>query len=120
MCPENPRQARRVGGVCVSLEAMETLAAAEEKGRRMRADAAAAAKQSIADAREAGEQMIAEAVKKSTEEIAALARQTDEKAKADALELAGSNENRKAVLRAKAESRAEQAVSLIVERIVNS
>ena len=56
----------------------------------------------------------------STEEIAALARQTDEKAKADAWELAGSNENRKAVLRAKAESRAEQAVSLIVERIVNS
>ena len=104
----------------MSLEAMETLAAAEETVRRMRADAAAAAKQSIADAREKGELKIAEAIRKSTEEIAELARQTDEKAKADALELAGSNENRKAVMRAKAESRAAQAVDLIVERIVNS
>lgn len=104
----------------MSLEAMETLAAAEEKVRRMRADAAAAAKQSIADARAEGEQRIADAIKKSAEEIDALTKQSDEKARADALELAGSNENRKAVLRAKAESRAEQAVSLIVERIVNS
>jgi len=104
----------------VSLEAMETLAAAEENVRRMRADAAAAAKQSIADAREKGEQLIADAIRRSTEEIAELARQSDEKAKADAVELAGSNENRKAVMRAKAESKASQAVDLIVERIVNS
>ncbi len=104
----------------MSLEAMETLAASEERVRRMRADAAAAAKQSIADARESGEKLIAEAISKSAEEIDALAKQSDEKAKADALELAGSNENRKAVMRAKAESRARQAVSLIVERIVNS
>ena len=104
----------------MSLEAMETLAASEELVRRMRADAAAAAKQSIADARESGEKRIAEAISKAAEEIEALARQSDEKAKADALELAGSNENRKAVMRAKAESRADQAVSLIVERIVSS
>ena len=104
----------------MSLEAMETLAAAEENVRRMRADAAAAAKQSIADAREAGERLVADAVKRSAEEIAELARQSDEKAKADAVELAGSNENRKAVMRAKAESKASQAVDLIVERIVNS
>lgn len=104
----------------MSLDAMETLAAAEETVRRMRSDAAAAAKQSIADAREAGERLIADAVKKSAEEIEALARQSDEKAKADALQLASSNENRKAVMRAKAESKAQQAVDLIVERIVNS
>ena len=104
----------------MSREAMETLAASEELVRRMRADAAAAAKQSIADARENGEKLIAEAVRKSAEEIAELSRQSDEKAKADALELAGSNENRKAVMRAKAESKAQQAIDLIVERIVNS
>ena len=104
----------------MSREAMETLAASEEQVRRMRADAAAAAKQSIAEARESGEKLIAEAIRKSTEEISELARQSDEKAKADALELAGSNENRKAVMRAKAESKASQAVDLIVERIVNS
>ena len=104
----------------MSLEAMETLAASEEQVRRMRADAAAAAKQCIADARESGEKRIAEAIKTAAEEIDALARQSDEKAKADALELAGSNENRKAVMRAKAESKADQAVDLIVERLVNS
>ncbi len=103
----------------MSLEAMETLAASEEQVRRMRADAAAAARQSIADARESGEKLIADAVKKAAEEIEALTRKSDEKAKADALELAGNNENRKAVMRAKAESRAEQAAALIVERIVN-
>ena len=104
----------------MSREAMETLAASEELVRRMRADAAAAAKQSIADARENGEKLIAEAVRKSAEEIDELSRQSDEKAKANAMELAGSNENRKAVMRAKAESKAQQAVDLIVERIVNS
>ena len=104
----------------MSREAMETLAASEELVRRMRADAVAAAKQSIADARENGEKLIAEAVRKSAEEIAELSRKSDEKAKADALELAGSNENRKAVMRAKAESKAQQAIDLIVERIVNS
>ena len=103
----------------MSLEAMETLAASEENVRRMRADAAAAAKQRIADARESGERLIAEAIQKSAEEIRELDRQSDERAKAEALELAGSNENRKAVMRARAESRAEQAVALIVERIVN-
>lgn len=103
----------------MSLEAMETLAAAEENVRKMRADAAAAAKQSIADAREAGERLVADAVKRSAEEIAELARQSDEKAKADALDLASTNENRKAVMRAKAETKAAQAVDLIVERIVN-
>ena len=111
---------RRVGGVYVSLEAMETLAASEEKVRRLRADAAAAAKQRIAEARESGERLIEEAIRKSAEEIRELDRQSDEKAKAEALELVGSNENRKAVMRARAESRAEQAVALIVERIVNS
>ena len=104
----------------MSLEAMETLAASEELVRRMRADAAAAAKQRIADARESGEKLIAEAIRRSAEEIGELATQTDEKAKAQALELAGNNENRKAVMRTKAESRAKQAVDLIVERIVNS
>ena len=103
----------------MSIEAMEILAASEEQVRRMRADAATAARQSIADARESGEKLIADAVKKAAEEVEALSRQSDEKAKANALELAGNNENRKAVMRAKAESRAEQAADLIVERIVN-
>lgn len=104
----------------MSLEAMETLAASEELVRRMRADAAAAAKQSVADARAEGEKRIEEAIRKASEEVSQLAKQADEKAKAEALALADNNENRKAVMRTKAESRAKQAVDLIVERIVNS
>ena len=61
-----------------------------------------------------------EAIRKASEEVSQLAKQADEKAKAEALALADNNENRKAVMRTKAESRAKQAVDLIVERIVNS
>ena len=103
----------------MSFEAMETLAAAEETVRRMLADAAADAKQKLADARSQGEQMVADALKKADDELAELTRQADAKAKEDVLELAGSNENRKAALRARAEARADKAAAFIVERIVN-
>ena len=104
----------------VSFEAMETLAAAEETVRRMLADASAEAKQRIADARSAGERTVADALKNAENELAELNRQADAKAKADVLELAGSNENRKAALQARADARADQAAAFIVERIVNS
>ena len=104
----------------MSREALETLAASEELVRRRRADAAAAAKQRGAVARADGEKRIAEAIRRASEEVSQLSKQADEKAKADAMALADNNENRKAVMRAKAESRAKQAVDLIVERIVNS
>ena len=98
---------------------METLAAAEETVRRMLADAAAASKQSIANARNEGEQILADALKSAESELAERNRQADAKAKADVLELAGNNENRKAALRARAEARADKAAAFIVERIVN-
>lgn len=104
----------------VSFEAMETLAAAEETVRRMLADASAEAKQRIADARSAGERTVADALKNAENELADLNRQADAKAKADVLELASSNENRKAALQARADARADQAAAFIVERIVNS
>ena len=103
----------------MSFEAMETLAAAEETVRRMLADAAAASKQSIANARNEGEQILADALKSAESELAERNRQADAKAKADVLELAGNNENRKAALRARAEARADKAAAFIVERIVN-
>ena len=43
----------------------------------------------------------------------------EEKAAADAAELARSTENKKAAMRARAESRMDGAAALIVERIVN-
>lgn len=104
----------------MSFEAMETLAAAEETVHRMLTDASQAAKQRLADARAEGEKAVAEALADAENELAQRNREAESKVKADVLELAGSNENRKAALRARAEARADKAAAFIVERIVNS
>ena len=104
----------------MSLEAMETLAAAEETVRRMQADAASAAKQRLAAAREEGEQLVAESLRRAEQELDELGKAADEKARADVIALAENNENRKAAMRAHAEARADKAAAFIVERIVNS
>lgn len=104
----------------MSSEAIETLAAAEETVKRMMSDAMAASKQSIADARSAGEKAVEEALKRAEEELAVQNKQAEANAKEDVLALAGNNENRKAALRARADTRAEKAAAFIVERIVNS
>lgn len=101
----------------MSLEAMETLAAAEDLVQQLRYDAAAQAKQALAEAQTKGEQLISDAVRKAETELEELNRQTDEKAKAEAAALADSNENRKAVLFARAEARADKAAAFLVERI---
>ena len=103
----------------MSLETMETLTAAEERLRQRRAEAQAAAKQAAADARESGERMIAEAVGRAGAEIGELARQTEEKAKAAAQTLATGSEADRGKLRSQAKERKEEAVSFVVERIVN-
>ena len=103
----------------MSLETMETLAATEERLRQRRAEAQAAAKQAAADARETGEGMIAEAVSRAGAEIGKLARQTEEKAQAAAQSLASGSEADRSKLRAQAKQREEEAVSFVVERIVN-
>ena len=60
------------------------------------------------------------AEKKARDELAELSGKADEKALESAKALAAENERQKAELRSRAEARMEQAVSLIVERIVNS
>lgn len=101
-------------------DAIDTLAAAEEQVRVMLADAAAKAKQSLAQAREEGEQMLTDALRNADAELEELGKKSDEKAKANVLSLAENNENRKAAMRAHAETRADKAAAFIVERIVNS
>lgn len=103
----------------MSLEAMETLASVEERLKQKKADAAAKAKQAVADAREQGERMIADALKKAGEEVAALTRETDEKSAAAASVLAGEGATDRETLRTQANAREEEAVSFVVERIVN-
>lgn len=100
-------------------EAMEDLMATEEQVRKMRADAAAAAKQSIADARASGEKSVLDAARRAEDEIAQLRRKSEDDAKAKARDMADSNENRKAVMLNRAQANADKAAQFIVERIVN-
>ena len=104
----------------MSLEAITAITEAEERARQKKADAAADAKRKIAQAISDGEAAVEAAAGKADAEIAERMRKAEEKAKADASELAGSNENKKASMHARAESRLDKAAELIVERIVNS
>lgn len=104
----------------MSLEAIVSITKAEEHIKQMKADAAAEAKRMLAEARENGEAAVAAALKKAETEIAELTKKAEDKAKADATELAQSNENKKAAMRAKADAKLDKAAELIVERIVNS
>jgi vacuolar-type H+-ATPase subunit H len=104
----------------MSLEAIATISEAEERAKKRREEAELEAKRSIAAAEAAGKAAIEAARKKAGDELATLNAKADDKAKADAMDLAASTENKKASLRVKAESRLGQAADLIVERIVNS
>lgn len=104
----------------MSHEAIAAITGTEEKVRQMKADALAEAKRSVAQAQSLGEEAIASAIRKADAEIAELMKKAEEKATADASELAQSNENRKAAMRARADVRLDKAAELIVERIVNS
>ena len=103
----------------MSLEAMETLSAVEERLKKQKADAAAAARTEAARAREQGEQLLAQARKKADDEIAELQRQTDGKAKEAADKLSAASRDDREALRQRAQTKEEEAISFIVERIVN-
>ena len=100
------------------IESIVSVSEAEERMRRMKAEAAANGKKRVADAKVSGEAMVAEAVKRAEEEIAEMGRAADAEAMASARSLADSGETKKAVMRARAEKRMDEAVALIVERIV--
>lgn len=100
------------------VESIVSISETEERVRRMKAEAAAAAKKSIADAKTQGEAMVTEAVKKAEAEIVEMGRTAEEEAMASARSLADNGETKKAVMRARAEKRMTDAVALIVERIV--
>ena len=104
----------------MSLAAIREISEAEEKARTAKAEAAALSKKLIAEAEENGSLSVNDAIKKAEEEIRDLKHRAEEKAGEDAKELARKTENRKASMLVKAESRMDKAVSLVIERIVNS
>lgn len=103
----------------MSLEALDTIALAEEKARQIRAAAVTEAKRSVQEAEDAVTVMIAAADGKAEDELKELIRKADEKAKEDAGVLASNTRNKEAAMRAKAERRMDEVVDGIVERIVN-
>lgn len=100
------------------IDSIVSVSEAEERVRRMKAEAAANARKRVAEAAAAGEAMVAEALKKAEAEIAEMGRAADAEAMASARSLADNGETKKAVMRARAEKRMPDAVALIVERIV--
>ena len=104
----------------MSFEAISNITQAEAQAKTMIAGAETRGKQLAADAESAGKLSVDAAVAKAEAELQELSRQVNEKAKQDGERLAADLENQKAVLRARAESRLDEAAALVVERIVNS
>lgn len=104
----------------MSLEAIKTIGEAEERAKSIKAQAAAEAKRMLSEAEAAGKAAIAAAEKKAADELAGLSKKADEKALDSAKVLAVENDASKTELRARASTHMDKAVSLIVERIVNS
>ncbi len=102
----------------MSLEALDTIALAEEKARQIRAAAGTEAKKALQAAEDAVAAMIAEADDRAEAEIREMTRKADEKAKEDAVALATSTRNREATMRARADRKMDQVADGIVERIV--
>ena len=103
----------------MSLEALDTIALAEEKARQIRAAAQAEAKRALQEAEDTVTVMMAAADGKAEAEIKDLIRKADEKAKEDAGVLASNTRNRQAAMKARADRKMDEVVNKIVERIVN-
>jgi len=104
----------------MSFEAISDITQAEADAKAMVSAAETKARQMIVNAEAEGKAAIDAARAKADSELLELRKQADEKAKVNAQELSDDLENKKAALRAKAETRMEKAANLVVERIVNS
>ena len=104
----------------MSLEAIKTISEAEEQAKTIRAAAAAEAKRMLGEAENAGKAAVEAAAQKARDELGELSKKADEKALDKAKALSTENDAVKAQLKEKAEAGMDKAVSLIVERIVNS
>jgi len=102
----------------MSLEAMKSILAAEEQARSEKAIALQNAKKAIADAEKAAADCMDKAYARADEEIRALMKATEAKAAQNADDLLQSTANKCAAMRAKAETKLDEAALLIVRRVV--
>lgn len=103
----------------MAFEEIAGIAAAEAEAKRIVAEAAAEAKRILAEAEDAGKAEVEEASGKARTEILEMKNAAQTQAEAAARDIYSAAENKKAVLRAKAESQCAKAVKLVAERIVN-
>jgi V/A-type H+-transporting ATPase subunit G/H len=103
----------------MSLDAIKSIGEAEENARRLKQDAQANAKHAVEAAHEAGRDTVAKTIARAHEEVKQLQNASDEKSAESAREVLSSTENRRATIRARADSRIDAAAAIIIERIVN-
>ena len=103
----------------MSLDAIKSIGDAEEKARLAILTAQREAALAIEQVENEGKATVAATVSRAKNEIAHLKRASDAKVAENAKELVSNTANRRAALRARAESRLDKAAGMIVERIVN-
>lgn len=103
----------------MSFDAIASVSKAEAEGKAAQAAAEQRAKQMLAEAEAAGKAAVEAALTKAEAELSELRKETDKKAAASTAQVFDELENKKTVMRSRAEARLEKAASLIVERIVN-
>ena len=104
----------------MAFEEIAGIAAAEEEAKRIKAEAEAEAKRLLSEAEKAGRADVEEAANKAQAELLEMKNAAQAQAEAAVQEIYSASENKKAVLRAKAEGRCKKAAELVTERIVNS
>ena len=104
----------------MSLDAVNKIREAETQAEQMKTEAAARCKQQIAQAQQEAEKAIAAARSKAAAEAEQVRLAEEEKLSAQLEEIVGNTQNKKAAIRARAENRMDEAVSLIAGRIVNN
>ena len=104
----------------MSLEAIKTIADAEENSRLLLQGARNAAKKAVSDAEKAGAAAVTGARERAAVELHELMKTAEEKAATSAVELSQTTESKCAAIRAKTMTRMDDAAAFIVRRVVES
>ncbi|MDR2357278.1 MAG: hypothetical protein LBD92_04230 [Oscillospiraceae bacterium] len=102
----------------MSLEAIKSISEAEEREKKAKQEAQQRAGKAIDEAHRAGNDAVQATVERAESEVAALKRAADAKAAEGAKELSSTTANKRASIKARAESRLDAAAGIIIERIV--
>ena len=106
-------------GEYMPLEAIKAVVAAESDAENLRIDALAEAKKIIAAAEVSGKEEVQKAKKSAESKVQALCLKAEDQGKESAAKSAGETRSKCLFLEKEAEKRMDQAVAIVVERVVN-